>query len=914
MIRALANLGSGTIVVDSRVVRSPHAGHLSPQAIGGKAANLVRLQSAGLPVPPWFCLTSAVFRDVAATAWKIIDEEGAHGDARDHGRASAMSARATEAIHTTGLADSDRAALHECFQELAVEFPFVAVRSSVSDEDSAAASFAGQMDSYLFVPKDALERRVLDCFASCFSPRALAYRSIHGRAPVMHAGVIVQRMIDSRVSGVLFTANPTTGDPTETVVSAAIGVGEGVVADRAEADTFFVDSATMTLRSRVVAHKRSRVVFDRAQGAGTVVLDVAEADSSASALDEAQIGRLARLGADVQTLFGAPQDIEWAIDSHSQIHLLQARPITTLVEQHQTVFDNANIVESYPGFSLPLTFSVVRAAYENTFREASRSLGVPESILHANHAVHANLVALINGSIYYNLLNWYMLFLFVPGFEGALPAWERALGLRGITPPRPPETHTLTGRLVQRTRQLRVARHLIWHLLRLDRDIGAFHRLFDATLAEFKAQPVDGLDAHELVTRYEELVKRIVGRYSISVVNDAFVQQGYALTGRLVERWRLGGPTLYHDLFAGGGVMESVRPVQSLLALAGEIRGNAALRDLFATRSAADVWQQIERGGAYADFRTRLLKHFAEFGDRTFQELKLETPLAEDAPELIIDLLRNYASQDATDSRDARMDSGGMFPASVERRRAAEKTVEAGLAGHPLRRWLFSLVLRRTRRMVEHRENLRLMRSRAFGMVKRVVRALGQRLTRAGLIDQPNDVFYLAIEEVIGAVRGTSITRDLRGLVTQRRHEYDVFRQWTPPSRVTTRGIVLAHVASAAAPAPAPTAAGARELRGVACSAGRVRARARVVRTPEEHLDIRGEILVAPMTDPGWVFLMVPAGGLIVERGSILSHTAIIGRELGIPTVVGVADATSLIADGQLVEIDGAAGVVRLLD
>jgi pyruvate,water dikinase len=900
-------------VVDPRVVRSLQAGHLPPQAIGGKAANLVRLQGAGLPVPPWFCVTSAVFRDVAAAAWKIIDDNAGF-DPRDQAQASAVSARATDAIHATGLPDRDRVAVHECFRELAVASPFVAVRSSVSDEDSAAASFAGQMDSYLFVPGDALERRVLDCFASCFSPRALAYRSIHGREPVMHAGVIVQRMIDSRVSGVLFTANPTTGDATETVVSAAIGVGEGVVADRAEADTFFIDSATHTLRRRVVARKRSRVAFDMAKGTGTVVADVAEAESATSALDDEELGRLARLGTEVQSLFGSPQDIEWAIDSHRQIHLLQARPITTLLEQRPTVFDNANIVESYPGFSLPLTFSVVRAAYETTFRAASRSLGVPDSILQANHAVHANLVALINGSIYYNLLNWYMLFLFVPGFEGALPAWERALGLRGITPPRPPDAHTLAERLVQRARQMRVARRLIWHFIRLDRDIDEFRRVFEGELAEFKAQPIDGNDAHELVARYEHLVGNIVGRYSISVINDAFVQQGYALVARLVERWRLGGPTLYHDLFAGGGVMESVRPVQSLLALAREIRDDAALRELFATRPAADVWQQIEREKQYAGFRTHLLRHFDDFGDRTFQELKLETALAEESPELIIDLLRNYSSQGEPGSSDARMNASGAFPASVERRHQAERTIEAGLAGHPVRRAIFALILRRTRRMVEHRENLRLMRSRAFGVVKRIVRALGQRLSRAGLIDQPHDVFYLAIDEVTGAVRGTSITRDLRALVTQRKHEYDIFRQWTPLSRVTTRGIVLANLTRATAPAPPPAAGAGKELHGVACSAGRVRGRARVVRTPEHHLDIRGEILVAPMTDPGWVFLMVPAGGLIVERGSILSHTAIIGRELGIPTIVGVADATSLIADGQMLEMDGAAGVVRLLD
>jgi pyruvate,water dikinase len=208
---------------------------------------------------------------------------------------------------------------------------------------------------------------------------------------------------------------------------------------------------------------------------------------------------------------------------------------------------------------------------------------------------------------------------------------------------------------------------------------------------------------------------------------------------------------------------------------------------------------------------------------------------------------------------------------------------------------------------------MRLMRSRAFGMVKRLVRAIGHRMVRAGLIGRQQDVFYLSLEEITAAVRGASVTRDLRAIVAQRRLEYDGFKTRTRPSRVTTRGIVLASLATAADTRAPATAAGG-ELRGIGCSAGLVRARARVVRVPGHHLDVRGEIIVAPMTDPGWVFLMVPAAGLIVERGSILSHTAIIGRELGIPTVVGVTDATARIADGQLVELDGATGVVRLID
>jgi pyruvate,water dikinase len=197
--------------------------------------------------------------------------------------------------------------------------------------------------------------------------------------------------------------------------------------------------------------------------------------------------------------------------------------------------------------------------------------------------------------------------------------------------------------------------------------------------------------------------------------------------------------------------------------------------------------------------------------------------------------------------------------------------------------------------------------------MKRVVRELGDRMVRGGLLDQPRDIFYLGLEEVTAAVRGSSITRDLRSLVNQRRAEYEMFKQQPLPSRVTTRGIALSSVTAGIGRTDAGPAE-VRELRGIGCSAGRVQARARVVREPQQHLHIRGEILVAPMTDPGWVFLMVPAGGLIVERGSVLSHTAIIGRELGIPTVVAVPEATSRIKDGQLVEMDGTSGVVRLLD
>jgi pyruvate,water dikinase len=890
-----------------RIVDSVQAAALPAAAVGGKASALARLCRDGLPVPPWFCVTSAVFQDVAAPALETVVGDLTRFDGRDAALAEAISRRMATAIVGRGLPDADRAAVRAALRDLPAAGSFVAVRSSAADEDSAGASFAGQMDSYLFVPEDEVETRILQCFASCFSPRVLAYRVAQGRAPARDAAVIVQRMVDSAVSGVLFTANPTTGDPSETVVSAALGLGEGVVADRVDADTYFLESATATLRRRQLSDKRSRVAFNRAVGAGTAVIDVPEHEARREALDAARLAALSTLGSRIQGLFGCPQDVEWAFDAHGQLHVLQARPITTLGQERQSVFDNANIVESYPGLSSPMTFSFVRGAYERTFRAASRSLGVPDAVLRDNAAVHANLVALIDGSIYYNIVNWYKLFQFVPGFEGALPAWEQALGLKGIVPPRPPAPSTPGARVRARWRQLRVAARLLGHFLRLDRQVEDFGRHFAAVLAGFKARRLDQLDAHDLVELYEEVSEGLLERYSISVVNDAFVQQFHALVGRLMTRWNLGDTMRRNDLFTGGGTMESVRPVQSLLGLAQRIRHDADLSALFSTSTPEAAWQRLESEPRFTAFRADVVRHFEDYGDRTFQELKLETPQADEVPELIMGLLCNYASP-----RDGSEHKFDIASRSAARRRAAEDAVATALAGHPLRRMAFGLVLGRTRRMVDHRENLRLMRSRAFGMVKRIIRMLGRRLAAAGVIEQAEDVFYLSIEEAFGAVRGTTVTQNLRTAVSQRRAEYERFASLPLRPRVITRGVALAgFAAGSTAPAAAPPSG--TELQGIGCSAGRVQGRARVVRTPEHHLNIRGEVLVAPMTDPGWVFLMIEAAGLVVERGSILSHTAIIGRELGIPTVVAVPGATTAIADGQMLEIDGSAGTVRIV-
>jgi pyruvate,water dikinase len=875
---------------------------LSAETAGGKASNLWRLQDAGLPVPAWFCITADVFHRALGPIAHDIDSLLAEFQGIDSSNLSAqrlVAKRIAERLKRSRLGPNDVAELYRRFDSLFISGALVAVRSSAIGEDSAKDSFAGQMDTYLFVPREALVERVLACFASAFSERALLYR-LHRAADIktIRAAVIVQQMVEPRVGGVMFTANPTNGDGGEIVVSAGFGLGEGIVGALVETDTYFLDFETGAAREQEIAGKHSQIVFDRERGSGTRMIGVSAEVSNAPALSPRQLAALSALGRKVQALFRSPQDIEWAIDTSDLIFLLQSRPITTLSGEHENIFDNANVVESYPGLSTPLSFSYARAGYEACFGQSLRMVGMPETTIQQNAQVHQNLVALLNGRIYYNLSNWYGLFSNA-GFEWMLPAWERALGLPRHYVRKPQRT------LAQRRANLRVWLHFAWRFFRAKRDVTAFLRQFAEMQATFRSHDLNAMEAHQLLDLHDHLARGIRRPYGVSILNDSFTQQLYALLGRLIARFRLGDASaLRNELLCGERGMESVEPVRSGLELARSIKSDRRLLALFQDGNDIEaIWRAIHADPQFVGFRDQLAVHLERYGDRTLHELKLESPLAEENPAFVVAILRNYLR--------GGQDVDSMEQHEQEIRGQAEQSVRQRLRRHPLRGWVFRWVLRRVRQGIKDRENLRLARSRFFGMSKRIYRAVENLFVEKRLLENRDDIFFLSEEEIAGVVRGHSLTQDLQQLVALRKHEYQRFQAMPLPPRAVSRGIVSAYFRDTKF---ARSAEGEGEtLHGQGCSPGRVVGKAKVVMDPAGDLDIRGEILVAPMTDPGWVFLMVASKGLISEKGSLLSHTAIIGRELGIPTIVGVKNATRLIADGQTIEMDGAAGTVRII-
>ncbi|MFR9751479.1 PEP/pyruvate-binding domain-containing protein [Nocardia sp. 004] len=884
---------------------------------GAKAANLARLQAAGYRVPPFAVLSTDACARVLDPSADAVAELLAGLDPDDPAALREVSARIRAHIAELPLPADIADELDTVVAELSAtgsapagEVRF-AVRSSVLGEDSATDSFAGQLDTVLNVAAADLPAAIGTVLASAWSERALFYRARRGLdgAPITCA-VVVQVLLDSAVSGVVFSCNPQTGDPTEAVVAAALGLGEGVVAGTVDCDTYFVDRASGTITSRVVVDKRSRVVSS-GDGAGTTVEELGDAVTGA-ALSDAQIRELTEVAGELADRFGAPQDIEFAYTSDGQLHLLQARPVTA-TGARETVFDNVNVAESYPGLSSPLTFSVLRAAYEQVFRACHRDFGATGRIVDRNATdLYPYLVGTARGRIYYNITNWYRLFLEIPGMEFAIEGWEAALNIENRYR-RPDAPLRGIARIRAIILRLRIFAIILIGWLRLPRRLRAFFTELAASTADLERRlDPDTLererDPQALLAWTERFFDELVPAYSVQIFNDFLAQQMFHVVGLQLNRAGMAEDaalTLRNELFCGEDGVDSVDPVRSALALTALVRSDPALRELFeGTADAHEVWAALS-DKRFAGFRAACLRHIAEFGDRTVDELKLETDPLGEHPERLVPMLRNYlrGGQNADD----------MIAREQAIRRAAERTASALFERKPLQRLLFRLTLRLAREHVKQRENMRLGRSRSFGLVKRVFREYGKQMSAAGLVDDPRDIFWLTYEEIIALTRGTAVDTDVARLVSLRKADHERWRTQQLPSRIITTGIAATGITDPALEQPLEGAVdGERVLRGIGCAPGRIEAPALVLHTPDPDVVIDGQVLVASTTDPGWVFLMVAAGGLVSERGSLLSHTAIIGRELGIPTVVGVPDITRLVGDGDVLVLDGRAGTVTL--
>lgn len=886
---------------------------------GGKAGNLAKMASLDVRVPKWFCVSVRAFDEFV----KDIDIASIFLENADFETVATL---VEEAFVTKPLPKALSEPLLNELKAHGLLEDFVAVRSSGLDEDSKEFSFAGQFSSFLYQRGFLqIETALKRCWASGFSARALSYRKLNG-LPMegIKVGVVIQKMVDARTSGVIFSRNPINlFDADHLLNSATFGLGEGLVSGAADADEYLLSRSSSKISS-VIAKKSIGFFQDPEGGIKTKPLPQSLQDEPC--LNEEQNHSIKNLALLLEEKLGSPQDIEWAYEN-DQLFCLQTRPITVCPQtafydekingSKKILWDNANIIESYSGVTSVLTFSFASRAYAQVYRQFLELMGVGHQEIESHEAVFRNMLGHVRGRIYYNLINWYKVLSFLPLKKESDQFMETMMGLKGALPEdiRQELKSDNLNFFQQKKRSLYVLTTTLMRFINKKRIVAEFKERFNEVYEKERKKDFRSLSLPEQLAVYNELENRVLKNWRAPIVNDFLCMIFFGLLKKLTEKWIPGEShaSLQNDLLCGQGHLESTEPTKMLMRIAKIIdEGPEILKNEFLQIDAADLINHIRGKDSFKEIASLFDQFLDKYGFRAADELKLEEPDLHQNPSFALSALQNYIKFKSYDIEE-------MEKRESLIREKAESIVKNELKG--LKSSFYNWILKEARLAVSTRENLRFDRTKIFGVVRHLFKAMGSNLSKLEMIEQEEDVFHLDIAELMAFIEGRMSGVSLKDLVRLRKQEFMLYRQEdAPPDRFVTRGTVgiATHFKKALMDGDIFSKSDAEItephiLKGISCCPGKVVNTVLATNDINEARAVNGRILVTERTDPGWVPLYPSCSGLIIERGSLLSHSAVVARELGLPTIVAVPGLMKRLKTGQTVELDAAKGMATII-
>ncbi|WP_328336336.1 rifamycin-inactivating phosphotransferase [Streptomyces violaceus] len=848
--------------------------------VGGKGAHLGGLSRIeGIRVPAGFCVTTDAFRRIVAESPSLADrlDQLSRLDPDDREATRTLSAELRRTVEGIALPGDLAEAITRALAQLGEPAAY-AVRSSATAEDLPTASFAGQQDTYLnVVGPTAILQHVSRCWASLFTERAVTYRQRNGidhRA--VHMAVVVQRMVFPHAAGILFTADPVTGNRKVATVDAGFGLGEALVSGLVNPDVFKVRDGEVVAKE--IAAKERAVQALSAGGTQEVAVDGQR--QRQPALTDAQVVRLVRIGRRIEAYFGRPQDIEWClVDDDFQI--VQSRPITTLFPIPETG-DRENHVYVSVGHQQmmtdpmkPLGLSMWQLTAMVPMHEAAGRLFVDVTRRLASPASRAGLLDAIG-----------------KGDPLTRDALETVLDRDGFVPSLPdagPDGPPAGGASAPIDTGPAVVTELIE---RSQASIAALERairtktgpaLFDFLLEAFEehkrvlSDPLSmqaimaGMEATWwLNDRLQEWLgeKNAADTLTLSAPDNVTSEMGLALLD----------------------VADVIRPHPELVAF---LRGVEYVEDYVFLEELAKL-----PGGTEA--RDAIEAYLERYGVRCVGEIDITRPRWRERPATLVPAILDNVRNFEPGAAERRFEEGR------QKARKKEQDVLSRLRALPDGKRKADEAKRmidRVRTFIGYREYPKYGIVSRYFLYKRALLEEAERLVRANVLPEREDVFYLTFQEFHDAVRSNQV--DGR-LIQQRKDAFQSYHALTPPRVLTSDGEALT-----GAYRRDDVPAGA--LIGLPVSAGTVEGRARVILDMAEADLEAGDILVTAFTDPSWSPLFVGIAGLVTEVGGLMTHGAVIAREYGLPAVVGVEQATRLIRDGQRIRVHGSEGYIEIL-
>ncbi|MFG2976912.1 rifamycin-inactivating phosphotransferase [Streptomyces sp. NPDC048331] len=845
--------------------------------VGGKGAHLGGLSRIeGVRVPDGFCVTTDAFRRILAQAPSIDDQLDALSrvDPDDLHAVRTLSARIRRTIEEVAIPDDLAAAITDALARFGERAAY-AVRSSATAEDLPTASFAGQQDTYLnVVGAEAILRHISRCWASLFTDRAVTYRrrgGIDHRTVLM--AVVVQRMVLPHASGILFTADPVTGDRKVATVDAGFGLGEALVSGLVNPDVFRVRDGEVV--AKAIAAKERAV--EALPGGGTREVTVDAHRQEQPALTDAQAVRLEQLGRRIEAHFGRPQDIEWCLVDDG-FRIVQSRPITTLFpvpeadDEENHVYVSVGHGQMMTDPMKPLGYSMWQLTAMVPMHEAGGRLFVDVTRRLASPASRAGLLdALGKGDPLVRDALETVLERdgFVPSLPDADPGGPRA----GGAPTPLPNDPAVVTELIERSRLSTAA---------LERDIRTktgpelFDFLWEA-FEEHKRVLSDPLSIRAIMAGMEATwwlndklqewlgEKNAADTLTLSAPDNVTSEMGLALLD----------------------VADVIRPLPEVVAFLREVEDDDFLDGLAKLAGGAEARDAVE---AYLD----------RYGMRCVGEIDITRPRWRERPATLIPVLLDNVRNFGPGAAEQRFEQGR---SKAQRK---EQDVLARLRALPdgdRKADETQRMVERVRTFIGYREYPKYNIISRYFVYKQALLREAERLVRAGVLAERDDAFYLTFQELHDVVRANRV--DDR-LIRRRAEAFRSYHELTPPRVITSDGEALN---GAYRREDAPVGA----LIGLPVSAGTVEGRARVVLDIAEADLEAGDILVTTFTDPSWSPVFVGIAGLVTEVGGLMTHGAVIAREYGLPAVVGVERAASLIRDGQRIRVHGTDGYVEIL-
>jgi phosphohistidine swiveling domain-containing protein len=930
----------------------------SPEATletaGGKGANLVRLTRAGFDVPRGFIVSTNAYREfVKANGLDAVIQQALEGlvpeDADALENASQTIRQAFEGgVLSAGIHQEIQTAYAEINRESGiVNRKSVAVRSSATAEDLPDLSFAGQQDTYLnIIGEEQLLKAVVNCWSSLWTARAIGYRI---RNHISHdeaaLAVVVQEMVQSDVSGVLFTANPLTGALDQSVIDATFGLGEALVSGQVEPDHFVVSRTAGRVggdrppyRDQIESNKDSvnsvfsvvsktlgaKAIATRSKAGGGVE-SIEEKSEARQTLTESQIQRLAETGQRIQKEYGAPQDIEWAF-VEDKLYILQSRGITSLFPVPKVSFDPLLIWISFgavQGLVGPIT-PIGQDTIRHLAAGAGKMFGVrlkPEEV---------DVFAMAGERVWIKFSDVMRHPLGSRIFKGVLGIIEPSSGqiLRSLSAD--PRVGVGEGKFKFSTarRLIRfvapIFLQVVRNMLRPETARARFDADIEMYLSTARLPPASN--------RFERLANIVA--YMRERMANAFafllprfipiMGPSMASLGLLA---RLSGDTNL-ALEATRGLPNNVTTEMDLVLwdTAKQIQADAESKAHFAASAARELARQYLNGTLPSAAQQVIVRFLEKYGMRGVGEIDFGQPRWREDPTPIMHTLQSYLQIEPAFAPDVLFAKGD---------KAAQETAEKIIAdvkkqhGGWLKAKIARAAARRIRLLMGARESPKFFAIRTMGIAKKALLEVGQEFADAGTIHRADDLVFLKLDELnalskesdrearegrqekelnlseLGALSGS---KNWKSLIAERRSAYErELRRRQVPRVLVSDGRAFYEGVGA------DTDTG-DVITGSPVSAGVAEGIVHVVLDPRGAHLAPGEILVCPGTDPAWTPLFMAAGGLVTEVGGMMTHGSVVAREYGIPAVVGVHQATIRLKDGQKIRVDGTQGKIMVLE